>query len=103
LKQTTQLVLAPAQRADLVDDFSQWPGEELVLENRSDVLFKGFAPHNPTTTIAIVVPPLSEATVSGHPIHLHLVEFQVLGRQPFKGTGTPKYHNGTLREDSSAT
>ena len=32
------------------------------------------------------------ATVSGHPIHLHLVEFQVLGRQPFKGTVVPKYH-----------
>ena len=197
----TQLVLAPAQRADLVVDFSQRPGEKLVLENRGgDVLFKGFVPpHRPapsgatvapapglvlsdgkggvaartdasttglvmrfdvapgpvrgrapdlSSTTALRIPPLSlpstvdrirrlalfkgedsfgrnllllgtlsrgshlwsdrpteivglgtteiweiyNATVSGHPIHLHLVEFQVLGRQPFKGTVVPKYH-----------
>jgi spore coat protein A len=197
----TQLVLAPAQRADLVIDFSQWAGEKLVLENRGgDVLFKGFVPlHRPATANATVtpepdlvlsdgkggvadrtdaattglvmrfdvesdsyapsplsgatalrIPPLApllpsqasrvrqlalfkgedsfgrntlllgtlskgsclwsdppteivelntvevweiyNATVSGHPIHLHLVEFQVLNRQPFKGTVVPKNH-----------
>ncbi len=212
----TQLVLAPAQRADLVVDFSQWAGEKLVLENRGgDVLFKGFVPpKGPTSTsnatvvpepdlvlsdgkggvaprtdaattglvmrfdvdaasfplsrsrrsepgpgakrphsglseaTALRIPPLLlpstvdrirrlalfkgedsfgrnllllgtlsqgshlwsdrpteiveldtteiweiyNSTVSGHPIHLHLVEFQVLGRQPFKGTVVPKYH-----------
>lgn len=194
----TQLVLAPAQRVDLVIDFSQWAGEKLVLENRGgDVLFKGFVPPpHPELSATVVpepdlvlsdgkggvvdrtdasttglvmrfdvgsdsyapsplsgatvlrIPPLTlpfpvdrvrrlalfkgedsfgrnllllgtlakgshlwsdrateivglytteiweiyNATVSGHPIHLHLVEFQVLDRQPFKGTVVPKYH-----------
>ncbi len=39
-------------------------------------------------------------TVSGHPIHLHLVEFRVLNRQRFEGTATERKqrnpHNGNM-------
>ncbi len=194
----THLVLAPAQRADVLVDFRGLAGQAVVLQNAGpDVLFKGYVdrddpaaapatvvptpglalsdgqggivdPTDPSTTglvlrfdvtssgaqaplAELTLPPLPlgpppgvpvrvrklalfkgedtygrnvlllgtlekgslvfhdpatevvplnsweiweifNTTVSGHPIHLHLVEFEVLNRQPFSGTVTPKTH-----------
>ncbi|WP_445365429.1 multicopper oxidase family protein [Microbulbifer sp. ANSA001] len=49
---------------------------------------------DPTTEIiqhnAVEIWEIYNPTVSAHPIHIHLVEFQVLDRQPFKGKLIPK-------------
>lgn len=49
----------------------------------------------PTETVAlntVEVWNIYNATVSGHPIHLHLVEFQVIQRRPFEGELLSKDH-----------
>lgn len=49
---------------------------------------------DPTTEIiqhnAVEIWEIYNPTVSAHPIHIHLVEFQILNRQPFKGKLIPK-------------
>ena len=54
----THLVLAPAQRADVVVDFSAYAGDQIVLNNEGgDVVFKGFVPpDDPSTARATVNP-----------------------------------------------
>ncbi|MEU6036788.1 multicopper oxidase [Actinomadura sp. NPDC047616] len=85
-----QLLIAPAERADVIVDFSGLPaGTELYLINEGpDAVFKGgtagtdFRPANPKTTgqvMKFVVRPLAAADGSTPPEQLTLPPFQPLG------------------------
>jgi spore coat protein A len=68
--------------------------------------------HSPTTENPALAPDDAEiweiynATVDAHPVHLHLVHFDVLGRQTFTATPVPipvLQHNGTQGTGSRLT
>ena len=66
--------------------------------------------HSPTTENPAVnsteIWEIYNATVDAHPVHLHLVNFEVLGRQTFTATPVPTQvlqHNGTLGSGTKLT
>lgn len=52
----TELVLAPAERADIIVDFSQYPGEKIILQNKGpEIPFRGYVdPNDPEHSEKIV-------------------------------------------------
>jgi spore coat protein A len=141
--QAKTLFLAPAERADIAIDFSQFPGEQIVLQNGAvevmqfrvartpavlpkslpaklrdvakisesravrtryltleenvDVLnapmihlLNGARWHEPVTEKPVLgtteIWAFVNLTEDSHPIHLHLVRFQILDRRPFDDT-----------------
>ena len=111
----TELEISPGERADLVIDFSEHRGTQLVLKNDAFVVmqFRVFSGKTTETSSlpaalrpvrkipeseAVATRMLTERPVLGsteiwtlinptndsHPIHLHLVRFQILDRQPYE-------------------
>jgi len=108
----TELLLGPAERADVVIDFTNVPaGTSLVLRNLGpDEPFGGgeisetFDPAGPGTTHAMNwMDPVSETvkrgqveqwafrsfTADAHPVHVHLVQFRVVSREVVDRESSP--------------
>jgi spore coat protein A len=88
-----------------------WPDEPIYSENGLIGPMEGAtAWHSPTTENPAMgsteIWEIYNATVDGHPVHLHLVNFEILDRRPFSAVNVPQkvvQHNGAIGQGGKLT